>query len=973
MLSTFSTELLASLNKGFIDATAAAIDTHLPQLLVNDKARGRTVLGTVDQQLNQCDEFWFSVAFATTSGVAVILNTLEVLQQKGISGRVLVSQYNDFTQPEALRKLLQFENITLKIATTGNFHAKGYLFKKPFGFNLLIGSSNLTSSALQLNKEWNLKVSATSGSHLMLDVLETFQQAFDDATVVDEAFITSYELTYRAQAQLRKKLAKKIALLPGQAVSPNSMQQEALANLAALRDGGKDKALLISATGTGKTYLSAFDVQKVNPTKFLFIVHRTNIAKAAMKTFQQVFGTTRSMGLYSGATREHEADFLFCTVQTMALQHHLSGFAPDHFDYIVIDETHRSGAASYQTILDHFKPRFLLGMTATPERTDGFDIFKQFDYNIAYEIRLQRALEEQMLCPFHYFGVTDVSVDDLPIEEDAAFSLLIAEERVTHILEKAAFYGCDSGCTRGLIFCRTVKECEALSEAFNARDLRTLVLSGASSEDDRAAAITRLESDEESVKLDYIFTVDIFNEGIDIPRLNQVIMLRPTQSAIVFVQQLGRGLRKADGKEYLTVIDFIGNYRNNYLVPIALFGDTSYNRDTLRKLMAAGSSMVPGESTVNFDAIAKQKIYDAIDSASINGRRDLIKDYNLLKFRLGRAPMMMDFLNQGARDPFQYVLRFGSYFNCAVLQEGTLQGAFSSDGIRLLELISENVANARRIEEAVILQLLLEAPSVSLEQVQEYVTQRFSPVKSTATLASCLSNLNFDFRRTHEDVVIETGGLIRFAPAFKGLLANPIFKSFLVDALQFAQARYAQYCKENDFIDGFFLYQKYSRRDVCRILNWERDESATVYGYKVKDGDCPLFVNYHKADDIAQSTNYDDSFLNNHEFKWMSKSSRRKTSPDVSAILNHPTVLRLPLFIKKHDGEGEDHYYMGEVIPQPDSAEESSISNDKGEMKPVVKMRFTMAHPVEENMYNYITAPQMVAKTSEAVTISSNI
>jgi superfamily II DNA or RNA helicase/HKD family nuclease len=962
MLSAFSVDLLASVNKGFIDNTATATDAYLPQLLINDKVRSRTVLSTVDQQLNQCDEFWFSVAFATSSGVTVIINTLEALKQKGISGRVLVSQYNDFTQPEALRKLLQFENITLRIATTGNFHAKGYLFKQPFGYNLLIGSSNLTSGALQFNKEWNLKVSATATSHLMADVLETFQQAFDNATVVDEAFITTYEEIYRGQTLLRKKLAKKIASLTSQAVVPNAMQKEALANLATIRDEGKDKALLISATGTGKTYLSAFDVQKVNPAKFLFIVHRTNIAKAAMKTFKQVFGNTRTMGLYSGATREHEADFLFCTVQTMALPHHLTKFAPDHFDYIVIDETHRSGAASYQTILDHFKPKFLLGMTATPERTDGFDIFKQFDYNIAYEIRLQRALEEQMLCPFHYFGVTDITVDDKPIEEDAAFSLLVADERVNHILEKATFYGSDSGCTRGLVFCRTVKECEALSEAFNQRGLRTLVLSGASSEDDRAAAITRLESDEESVQLDYIFTVDIFNEGIDIPRLNQVIMLRPTQSAIVFVQQLGRGLRKAEGKEYLTVIDFIGNYRNNYLVPIALFGDTSYNRDTLRKLMAAGSSMVPGESTVNFDAIAKQKIYDAIDSASINGRRDLIKDYNLLKFRLGRPPMMMDFIVQGARDPFQYVLNFGSFFNCAVLQEGALQGAINADGVRLLELISENVANAKRIEEVVILLLLLEHPSISFEQVQQYVAQNFSPATSTATLASCLSNLNFDFRRKHEDVVNKGGGSIHFALEFQALLANPNFKTFLVDALQFAQARYAQYCEQSTFIEGFFLYQKYSRRDVCRILNWEKDESATVYGYKVKDEACPLFVNYHKADDIAMSTNYDDSFLNNFEFKWMSKSKRRKTSPDVSAILNHHNSgLRLPLFIKKYDGEGDDHYYMGEVIPQLDSVNESEIPDDAGEMKPVVKMRFTMVHPVEENMYNYITAPQTVA------------
>ncbi|WP_426491291.1 DUF3427 domain-containing protein [Hymenobacter sp. 102] len=956
--SAFSTELLASLTKGFVDGTATALDDHLPQLLVNDKARGRTVLSTVDQQLNQCDEFWFSVAFATSSGVTVILNTLDALQQKGVRGRVLVSQYNDFTQPEALRKLLQFENICLRIATTGNFHAKGYLFKKPFGYNLLIGSSNLTSSALQLNKEWNLKVSATASSHLMADVLETFQQAFDTATVVDEAFITSYEQIYRAQATLRKKLTKKIALLAGPAVVPNTMQQEALANLAALRDQGKEKALLISATGTGKTYLSAFDVRKVNPAKFLFVVHRTNIAKAAMKTFQQVFGNARTMGLYSGATREREADFLFCTVQTMAQAQDLAEFASDHFEYIVIDETHRSGAASYQTILDHFKPKFLLGMTATPERTDGFDIFQQFDYNIAYEIRLQRALEERMLCPFHYFGVTDVSVDNQLIEEDAAFSLLVADERVNHIVDRAAHYGSDSGCTRGLVFCRTVNECEFLSEAFNQRGLRTVFLSGASSEDDRAAAITRLESDEESTRLDYIFTVDIFNEGIDIPRLNQVIMLRPTQSAIVFVQQLGRGLRKAEGKEYLTVIDFIGNYRNNYLVPIALFGDTSYNRDTLRKLMAAGSSMVPGESTVNFDPIARQKIYDAIDSASINGRRDLLKDYDLLKFRLGRPPRMMDFLAQGARDPFQYVSRFGSFFNCAALQEGSLQGAIQADGVRLLEMISENLANAKRIEEVVILHLLLEQPSVTYDQVRQYVAHQFSPTTSTATLASCLSNLNFNFRRKHEDVVFENAGRLQFTPAFEALLANPVFKTFLVDTLQFAQTRYAQYCEQSLFVEGFFLYQKYSRRDVCRILNWEKDESATVYGYKVKDGTCPLFVNYHKADGIAMSTNYDDSFLSNLEFKWMSKSNRRATSPDVQAILQYQAGLRLPLFIKKHDGEGDDHYYMGEVIPQLDSVAETEMRNDAGELKPVVKMRFTMVQPVEESIYTYLTAPQ---------------
>jgi superfamily II DNA or RNA helicase len=272
-------------------------------------------------------------------------------------------------------------------------------------------------------------------------------------------------------------------------------------------------------------------------------------------------------------------------------------------------------------------------MTATPERTDGFDIFKQFNHDIAYEIRLQKALEEDMLCSFHYYGITDVIVEERSLKEDVAFNLLVSEERVNKVIEKATLYGCDNGCVRGLIFCSSIKESKALSDAFNKKGYRTVALSGEDSEEKRATAITRLESSNETEKIDYIFTVDIFNEGIDIPKVNQIILLRPTQSAIIFVQQLGRGLRKADDKAYLTVIDFIGNYSNNYMVPIALFGDTTYNKDTLRKLMKRGSSLIPGASTINFDKIARERIFKAIDTANLSLRRDLIKDIKLVRYR----------------------------------------------------------------------------------------------------------------------------------------------------------------------------------------------------------------------------------------------------------------------------------------------------------------------------------------------------
>ena len=710
--------------------------------------------------------------------------------------------------------------------------------------------------------------------------------------------------------------------------------------------------MLISATGTGKTYLSAFDARETQPARLLFVVHRRTIAEAALQTFQRVFGATRTMGLYSGQQQEISADFLFCTVQTLAQAHHLQHFAPDAFDYLVIDETHRSGAESYQRILAHFQPRFLLGMTATPERTDGFDIFQQFGHNIAYEIRLQRALAENMLCPFHYFGVTDLTVNQEPMPETAAFAQLVAEDRIAHILAKAAFYGCDTGQVRGLVFCRNVEESQALSAAFNARGLRTLALNGSSREPERAAAITRLESDDEAVRLDYLFTVDIFNEGIDIPRLNQVILLRPTQSAIVFVQQLGRGLRKAAGKEYLTVLDFIGNYQSNYLVPIALFGDASYNKDTLRKLLAAGSTMLPGASTVNFDRIAQERIYASIDAARLNSHRELMQAYQLLKFIIGRPPLMMDFLAHESRDPFLFVSAKGSFFHFAVGQEPDLLGMLTAEEQDLLALIATHLANAKRIDEVVILDQLVAHGRLSVAALAPLLEQNFGLRNSPATLHSCLRNLNFDFLGNPKPVVELHADMLYCAPVFAAMVAKPIFRRFLQDALDFAQARYRSY-QQAPFVAGFFRYQKYTRRDVCRVLNWDKDESSTLYGYKVKHGTCPLFVNYHKADDIAQTTNYEDGFVSNHEFNWMSKSNRRLDSMEMQAI-QQATLrgLRLPLFVKKSNDEGLDFYYLGEVTPT--HWEQAALSSEAGSV-PVVKFRFILDLPVEDALYAYLT------------------
>jgi superfamily II DNA or RNA helicase/HKD family nuclease len=970
-MSWYKSALQESLNTGFIDQVIQSNKAYRPQLVVNDRAAGKKVLTTIERELRKCDEFWFSVAFVTTSGLATLMNTLLELEEKGIKGKVLASQYLNFTQPEALKRILKFKNIELRIVTDGDFHSKGYLFKKGDLFDLIIGSSNLTANALCSNKEWNLKVTAAEQSELITQTIKEFQSEFACATIVTKEWLVKYDLFYRSQLEYNRKIQEKLNPAEFQEVKPNLMQREALENIKHLRKNGKQKALLISATGTGKTYLSAFDVKAFQPRKFLFIVHRQNITKKAMETYQNIFGETISMGLYSGNKRELEADFIFSTVQTISKDEHLQQFAKDHFNYIVIDETHRAGASSYQKIMDYFTPDFLLGMTATPERTDGLDVFKLFEYNIAYEIRLHKALEEDMLSPFHYYGVTDLSINGQIIEDKADFNLLTATERVNRILEKAELYGCDDGNVRGLIFCSRKEEAHALSLQFNARGYQTIALTGDDAEEKRADAIRRLESDQKAEKLDYIFTVDIFNEGIDIPLINQIIMLRPTQSAIIFVQQLGRGLRKVNNKEYLTVIDFIGNYSNNYLVPVALYGDTTYNKDTLRNLLSTGSQLMPGSSTINFDKITKEKIFSAIDSANLQLKKDLVNDYKLLKFKLGRIPTLTDFIEHGSRDPYAYISYAKSYYHFLVSVENDLHDGLNGEQQRLLAFFSQEINNAKRIEETVLLELLLSQQSVTFAEVRERLESGYKIFISEKTIASCIRNLNFDFvTQNHEKqmlplsqiygihVVDFDGKHITMADHFLKHLDNEIFREHLQQTIACALLTYSAKFDHPHFDEGFQLYRKYSRKDVFRILNWETNPVAqNVGGYIISPdkSNCPVFVNYHKHENISSTTKYEDIFLNNREFQWMSKSKRTLESSDVKTIRNYQNGLRIPLFIKKSNDEGTEFYYMGDVTPIDESFEQTTLPTDDGKKVSVVKLVFKLKHAVEDHLYEYLT------------------
>ncbi len=965
-----------SLQTGYVDKTVLSSLDYQPELLVNQKNPPKKVLSTILHELENCSQFFISVAFVTTSGVATIINKLKELENREIKGQILVSQYLNFTQPEALKRLSQFKNIDLRIATTGNVHTKGYIFKNKEHYNLIVGSSNLTDQALSTNKEWNIKVSALDDSGLAEKVINEFHADFENGTPVTEEYILSYEIIYLKQILLYKKNKFENLTDPEVNITPNSMQLEALKNLEKLRSDKKNKALVISATGTGKTYLSAFDVKAFNPKRLLFVVHRLTIAENSLITFRNIFGQDKTMGLYSGERRELDSEFIFSTIQTISKSTHLESFPKNHFDYIIIDETHRSGADSYLRLINHFEPKFLLGMTATPERTDGNDIFQLFDHNIAYEIRLKRALEEDMLSTFHYYGVTDLLIENHKIEDKTDFNRLIRSERVNRIIEQAKFYGSDNGITRGLIFCSRKNEAIELSDLFNFKGYKTVALTGDSSEEERVKSIEKLESDNLNEKLDYIFTVDIFNEGIDIPKINQIILLRPTDSAIIFIQQLGRGLRKVEGKSYLTVIDFIGNYENNYLIPVALYGDTSFNKDSLRKLITEGSRMIPGASTINFDEITKERIFKSVDSANMQLFKDLKKDYTLLKYKLGRIPMMMDFIEHGSRDPYLYVNYSNSYYNFIVKVEKEYNSELTNQQVKLLELFDKEINNTKRIEESLIIKLLIESGSLSVKELKEKVFKKYMYSISDETIKSCVANLNFEFIREKKDgemlsakeiydidvLSIEKGNFI-FSSAFLSHLSNETFMNFLLDSADYSIHEFDKLFEPDYWQNGFVLYRKYSRKDVFRILNVSENPVAqNVGGYLISPDNthCPIFVNYHKEENISESTKYEDEFVNNKELDWMSKSNRTLNSNDVQSILGKNGTIRLPLFIKKNNDEGMDFYYMGDVSPELKKVQQTTMSNDKGKKISVVKIRFNLTNPVTSSMYNYLQDKGMV-------------
>ncbi|MEH1739566.1 DEAD/DEAH box helicase [Fusobacterium varium] len=934
--------LIESLKTSSINLNIESSQNFQHKLLCNKEEK---IIINLRKELENCDEFIISVAFITEGGLSLILEQLKELENRNIRGKILTGDYLNFTEPKALKRLLNYKNIELKILSKEKFHAKGYFFKKGNLWTLIIGSSNLTQTALTVNFEWNLKINSLEDGKITKDILNNFEEIFERLPKLDLEMIENYEKVYKLSKEYSKIQEKNQNSLFKKDIKPNFMQKEALENLKLLRES-EDKGLLISATGTGKTYLSAFDVKNLKPEKMLFIAQRKTILRKAKYTFENII-SNKKMAIY-GEESIVDADYIFAMVQTLNKKEHLEKFSKNYFNYIIIDEVHHSGAKTYQSIISYFKPDFLLGMTATPERSDDFDIYRLFNHNIAYEIRLYDALRENLLCPFHYFGVSDITVDGECIDNKTSIKNLTLEQRIDHIIEKSRYYGYSGEKLHGLMFVSRVEEANILAEKFNERGIKSIALTGEHGDNTRENAIEKLENGE----IEYIITVDIFNEGIDIPCVNQVILLRPTESSIVYIQQLGRGLRKNKNKEFVVVLDFIGNYEKNFLIPTAISQNNSFDKDFMKKFILNGTNMIPGESSISFEEIVKERIFENINKTNFSTKKNIEHDFNLLEKQLGRTPMLNDFFTRNMIEP-SVILKFRKDYDSVLkaLRPNTEFGVLSGIEKNFLTFLSSFFTPAKRIHEMVILQESIKNVKISLKEVEDILEKKYKIKQQKENIENAVKHLSKEIftslstMKEFEPILEKVNGEYKVSKDFKnGYENNKYFRELVEDLIKYnlgyVEKNYKQSGKES-----IQKYKQYTKQEGFWQLNLDFNNGYQVSGYTVFEEEKKVIMFVTMED----SSIFDNKFLDQQRFPWFSKNNRclsrnNRLTAEGKIAENYYT---LEIFVKK--SSGESFYYLGQaekVLKAKECFTEKGI--------PRVEYELKLKNEVPEDLFDYL-------------------
>lgn len=618
------------------------------------------LLPNLKSAIDRSEQVDFSVAFIKQSGLDLLRGHLQDLVNRQGRVRIITGDYLDVTEPEALEDLLELgpslELYVVECSPGMSFHPKAYLFyntkhpstghpstghpptghsatghsatgHSPIGHSAYIGSSNLSRMALQTGIEWNYRVDPTIHSAGFGAMTAAFEELVQDPRTkrVDADWIDRYRARRRESKLIRMDIDSDT---PEPIPDPHAIQREALAALAQTRLDGNRAGLVVLATGLGKTYLAAFDAASKRPTdefcfpRVLFVAHRDEILHQSMRTFRKIRPSS-SCGRYDGSLTALQLDrieMLFASIQKLGRIEHLKRFAPDAFDYIVVDEFHHAAASTYRRLLDHFQPKFLLGLTATPERTDGGDLLGLCDENLVYRCDLIRGIEEELLSPFEYFGVPDeVDYSNIPwrsrrFDEAALTTAVSTRARAQNALEQLQRVGAK----RTLGFCCSQQHADFMAEHFRRAGMRVASVHSGPDSDPRARSLEALSTGE----LDIVFAVDMFNEGLDIPSIDTVLMLRPTESSILWLQQFGRGLRKSPDKQRLKVVDYIGNHRTflvklrSMLQPLLRVGESDAEIRRGLQMLQQGEAQLPAGCSVTYELATIDLIEQVLRPAS---------------------------------------------------------------------------------------------------------------------------------------------------------------------------------------------------------------------------------------------------------------------------------------------------------------------------------------------------------------------
>ena len=830
-------------------------------------------LETIQSNLRHCTEFSFSVSFIKWAGLVLLKNDIQAALDRGVKGRLITTTYQNFTDIESLSFFLKlavsYNNFEChlddecfldeKNYAVNGFHTKGYIFRFEDRCELIVGSSNITRYALLKNIEWDLVIDCDITNTAFIDANTEFSTLWDKTLPLTQDIIGHYcqKLNFAIE---RWDMDYDRST---QAINPNYMQRKALRELNRMRAIGNTRSLVVSATGSGKTYLAAFDARNFDPQRLLYIVHEGSILKKSLETFQIVFGGARTCGLYSGEAKELDADFIFATNVSMCRS--LDLFDKKEFDYIIIDECHHAVAETYRKIIGYFEPEFLLGLTATENRMDNQDVVELFDNNIPYELRLRDAIINNLIVPFHYYGIHDKLIDYglSDTAERRLIAQMASEDNCEFIHEQIEKHRIKGQKLKALAFCRNIQHARMMAENLS-QYYKTAYLSGKNKTGERIRAYNDLQDDNKA--LEVLFAVDILNEGVDIPGVNMVLFLRPTESSTIFIQQLGRGLRKFANKTFVTVLDFIGNsYRRSVHIALAL-GSLSKGfilEQKLLKSMVLNDFIELGLSDygvkIKIDDLSKKDIIEYIDSENFNQLKYIKQDYNNFKdfLKTPSYPKHMDYINSDyAPDLLKFMKikidskKTNSYY-------GFLKGigesvpAFSEEQINTINYLSGLLPLVRRHEYLIAKHLI--AGVTSKDTIYQLLNSEIS---------GC-TNEHID----HAMRFMCEGKAISLSDNIVSLCGpnEPEFTDFITDMLDYGLVQYSARYKDEDV---FLLYQDY-RQDqaLMKILeNPKHNQLGTYY----KDGNMYIFAGLKKDANIHEHLNYKDKFLSADVFQWES-------------------------------------------------------------------------------------------------------